>query len=547
MAKGIAMRVVRFLIWLLLAWPLTAHADNGRVALVIGAGAYKEVPTLANPPRDAVAIAAALRELGFDTDLVVDPSDRATVERAVRALGVKARAADAAVFFYAGHALEFGGRNYIVPVGAEIHTPQDLPFELVDMELVTSQLDGRARVIMLFLDACRDNPFALRIAGATRSLASRGLSLPTSTATGTLIAYATAPGQTAADGIGSTHSPFTTALLENIKIPGLEVRQLLARVRKSVREASNGRQIPWESSALEGEFYFAPLVSPPPVVRPQARPEEKHPAAVASLPAPTQTSPTELARALALDVPCSVMTVLASGEAITISGQALAGKEFESLLYQIGSVVRVTDAVVKLDRAHCQAVDLMAAYVRQNRYHGAKVNIRPEQQQLPAGRRVGLTVSAPADRALYVDIYTNDGMVQHLLRRPSPGRQTEIIEWTAAAPYGRRLLVALAPHAALDIAARPATENASAYLEALNHALRNRLDSSDAAMPFAEVAILDVTVAEPKPAVAKPVAATPPPKKNLTSTRCANIMERAQMGEPLSDGDRTALRTDCRF
>lgn len=355
------MRIVGLLIWLLLAWPLTSHADNGRVALVIGAGAYKEVPTLANPPRDAVAVAAALRELGFDTDLLVDPSDRATVERAVRALGVKARAADAAVFFYAGHALEFGGRNYIVPVGAEIHTPQDLPFELVDMDLITSQLDGRARVIMLFLDACRDNPFALRIAGATRSLASRGLSLPTSTATGTLIAYATAPGQTAADGIGSTHSPFTTALLENIRIPGLEVRQLLARVRKSVREASDGRQIPWESSALEGEFYFAPPVNSAPVsIPPVARPEEKRPAEVASLPAPTQTSPAEQARALALDVPCSIITALASGDAITISGQAVAGKEFESFLYQIGSAARVTDAVVKLDRAHCQAIDLMA-------------------------------------------------------------------------------------------------------------------------------------------------------------------------------------------
>ncbi len=256
-------RLAAVLVALLLAAPAARAADGKprRVALVIGAGAYAAVPALPNPPRDAAAIAAALRRLGFDTALVQDP-DRTTMERAIRDLGKRAQNAEAAMVFYAGHALEAGGHNMLVPVSARIETARDLPYETLDLDLLLNELDGRARTILIFLDSCRDNPFQRTLAGGSgRGIATRGLAAPAADVTGTLIAFATAPGRTAADGTGQD-SPFTTALLHHIETPGLEVREMLGRVRKEVREASGGEQVPWESSALEGSFYFAPIATP---------------------------------------------------------------------------------------------------------------------------------------------------------------------------------------------------------------------------------------------------------------------------------------------
>ncbi len=279
------MRLVILLFAALVVAASTAAAQGSRVALVVGAGAYRAVPTLPNPPGDARAIAAALRRLGFATDLVIDP-DRAQLELAIRRLGESARAADAALFYYAGHALEANGRNNLVPVTARIETARDVPFETVDLDLVASGLDGRARTILVFLDACRDNPFALKLGDGGRGIVTRGLAAPASTATGMLIAFATAPGQLAADGRGE-HSPFTAALLHHLETPGLEVRQMLARVRKEVREATNGGQIPWESSALEGDFYFHPAAEPPVAATPTTPP------AIERAPPPSPPGPTQ--------------------------------------------------------------------------------------------------------------------------------------------------------------------------------------------------------------------------------------------------------------
>jgi len=244
---------------LVLSVLVAAHAQPAprRVAVVVGVGGYLNVPHLANPPRDATAIAGVLRRLGFDTTLVIDP-DRAGLEQAIRTLGDKSRAADAAVFFYAGHALESDGHNYIVPVSAKVNTSRDLPFETVDIDLVGQQVEGRARTVIVFLDACRDNPFAINLSGRERGVKpGRGLAAPAADGSGTLIAFATAPGRTAEDGDGDD-SPFTAALLKHLDTAGLEVRQMLGLVRHDVREATGGKQIPWESSALEGSFYFHP-------------------------------------------------------------------------------------------------------------------------------------------------------------------------------------------------------------------------------------------------------------------------------------------------
>jgi uncharacterized caspase-like protein len=246
--------VVAFAV-LLLAVPPAAAQQGARVALVMGVGAYQAIPPLANPTNDARALAAQLTRLGFDTDLVLDP-DRGAMEQAVRRLGQRAVGAEAALFFYAGHALEFGGRNWLLPVTTDVRNDRDLRFEALDLDSVLAQLES-ARVSIVLLDGCRDNPFRLRLASATRGIATGPGLTPVRAAVGTLIAFATAPGEVAEDGNGE-HSPFSAALLRKIATPGLELRSMMAEVRREVREATGGRQVPWEHSAMEGAFYFLP-------------------------------------------------------------------------------------------------------------------------------------------------------------------------------------------------------------------------------------------------------------------------------------------------
>jgi uncharacterized caspase-like protein len=251
---------MRVLLAVLLLVVGASDALAQRVALVMGNGAYREAPALANPLADARGVAAALDRLGFRTDLVLD-ADRTGMEAAIRRFGEAAAGAEAALVYYAGHAVEVAGRNHLIPVSASIRSDRDLPFETIDFDAVMTQLEGRARVILVFLDACRDNPFRQRLmAGGTRGVAAAGLA-PVRGPVGTLVAFATAPGQVASDGHGQ-NSPFTAALLQHIETPGLEVRPMLGRVRQSVREATAGSQVPWENSSLEGEFFFRPVAAP---------------------------------------------------------------------------------------------------------------------------------------------------------------------------------------------------------------------------------------------------------------------------------------------
>ena len=247
------------LVALLLPPLLGVQAAEHRVALVVGVGAYKNIPALPNPPNDARDLGAALNRLGFETETLVDP-DRLAFEAAVRRLGERAKNADAALFFFAGHALEAAGRNWLVPAPADIHTDRDLRFETLDLEGVLEQLDGTARLSILILDACRDNPFRRLLQAGSRGIGASGLG-QVQAAAGTLVAFATAPGTVAADGNGR-NSPFSGALLRHIETPGLELRQLMAVVRKDVREATHNAQVPWENSALEGEFFFRPAPAP---------------------------------------------------------------------------------------------------------------------------------------------------------------------------------------------------------------------------------------------------------------------------------------------
>lgn len=239
-----------------------------RVALVVGNGAYSSSP-LRNPPNDARDIAAALRAVGFT---VIERFDvgRTEMQRAIIEFGSALDRGDVALFYYAGHGIQIDGKNYLVPIDAALEREQHVPVETVDIDEVLARMAGaRNRLNIVVLDACRDNPFVRSFRSARRGLAQ------TLAPAGTFLAYATAPGDIAADGMGR-NSPYTEALLTAMQLPGLEIEEVFKEARAQVRERTKERQIPWISSSVVGDFYFrlpATPVSPPPILKAAVSPE----------------------------------------------------------------------------------------------------------------------------------------------------------------------------------------------------------------------------------------------------------------------------------
>ena len=244
----------------------------GKVALVIGNGAYVNANKLPNPPNDASDMSAALQKMGFTviggTDL-----DYAAMGAKIGEFEDAARDADVTLFFYAGHGLQVNGRNFLVPTNAKLDRESSLQFEAIDAETVLRSMSGSGKTAIALLDACRDNPLSRSFArslGKTRSTAvQQGLAVPAIAGGGMLIGFATAPGDVAADGDGR-NSPFTTALLKNISTPGLEIQQLMTRVKADVFETTKESQEPWHNSSLRSEVY---LVAPDTSSQKQSRPE----------------------------------------------------------------------------------------------------------------------------------------------------------------------------------------------------------------------------------------------------------------------------------
>lgn len=228
-----------------------------RVALVIGNSAYENATALKNPRNDAEDLSAKLKSLGFEVVSGFDLDSRGMRDK-VREFGQQLRGAEVAMFFYAGHALQVNGRNYLAPVNTDIRNESDLDFETIPMDFVQRQMERETKTILLFLDACRDNPLARSLRVSSRSTgATRGLARETNSSEGTFIAFATQPNNVALDGNGR-NSPFTTALLENIDRPGVEISTLMTDVRRQVFELTKEQQIPWINSSLLGRFYFKP-------------------------------------------------------------------------------------------------------------------------------------------------------------------------------------------------------------------------------------------------------------------------------------------------
>ena len=235
-----------------------------RVALVIGNGSYTKVAPLPNPPNDAKAMSALLRSLNFN---VVSGSNltREGMSDVLRKFAIEAQGADVALFFYAGHGLQLDGKNYLLPVDANLKSEIDVKLGgHLDLDTMLQQTMSEAKVKLVLLDACRDNPFVgqiARSARATRSVAvSQGLAEMKS-GEGTLLAFATGPGQVALDGDGG-NSPFTRALLDNLAKPGLEIRLALTHVRADVVDRTRKQQTPWENTNLTGFFYMNPEGAP---------------------------------------------------------------------------------------------------------------------------------------------------------------------------------------------------------------------------------------------------------------------------------------------
>ncbi len=245
-----ARRVAQVVAWLALAIASAAACAADRVALVVGNNQYPTAP-LRNAANDARDLAATLRELGFQVILRENASRKDMIE-AVREFGQALDGAQTALFFYAGHAMQFKDRNYLIPIDAAMGSEEDVTFFSVELGQLFDRMErARTRFNFIILDACRDNPFA-----STFKVSSAGLA-QISAPSGTLIAYATAPGSVAADG-GGRNGIYTKHILQNIKAPDLPAEIMFKRVREGVERETRRLQTPWDSSSLKGDFVFNP-------------------------------------------------------------------------------------------------------------------------------------------------------------------------------------------------------------------------------------------------------------------------------------------------
>lgn len=221
-----------------------------RLALIIGNGDYAMAP-LRNPPNDARAMANTLRNLDFDVIEVIN-GDKKSMKDAVRQFSKQlSENKGVGLFYYAGHGIQVKGENYLVPVDHDIQHEEDIEDEGIRVNRVLAYMQtSDTRMNIVILDACRDNPYARGMRSG-----SRGLAQMYAEGSGSIIAYATSPGSVAADGDGK-NGLYTQELLKAIKTPGLEIGMIFRKVLTNVKRMSNGQQIPWTNSSIEGEFYF---------------------------------------------------------------------------------------------------------------------------------------------------------------------------------------------------------------------------------------------------------------------------------------------------
>lgn len=247
---------MRFFIFLLLPFLLFASTDRAlqlkkmrsesRWALVIGNSDYRSFSKLKNPVNDARAMKNALEKRGFRVIYAANSNKRSMV-KAISKFGKKLRKGGVGLFFYAGHAIEVEGKNYLVPIGSKIEEKSDAEFEAIEANRVLAKMDNADnRLNIVILDACRNDPFSRGGGGGLVAI---------NDAKGVFVAYATAPGKTASDGKGK-HGLFTKHLLAQMRIPGNNLRDLFHGVRKNVSSETDGKQWPFVSDGTVGDFFF---------------------------------------------------------------------------------------------------------------------------------------------------------------------------------------------------------------------------------------------------------------------------------------------------
>ena len=230
--------------------PSTTSGKETRIALVIGNSAYNYSP-LQNPVNDANDIAAALKKCNFRVMKVIN-ANRKTMLKKIRSFGYNLRKYDVGLFYYAGHGIQVSGENYLVPIGAKVNTEDEVIDEGVLVSSVfRKMINAENRLNIIILDACRDNPFKSNFRSTSRGLAR--MDAPT----GSILAYATAPGSVALDG-KDRNGLYTSKLLKYIMTPATEIGQLFKQVRIEVMNESKNKQVPWESSSLVSDFFFIP-------------------------------------------------------------------------------------------------------------------------------------------------------------------------------------------------------------------------------------------------------------------------------------------------
>ncbi len=224
----------------ILFFSIISYSQEKRLALVIGNGRYEYGGTLLNPENDATSMANTLKTLGFEV-MVYKNLDQKNIRKAIDDFGLKLINYDVGLFFYAGHGVQAKGYNYLIPVDATIYTENDVEYNCVEVGRVLAKMeDAGNRTNIVILDACRDNPFRR---SWTRSAKGRGLA-SMNAPVGSIIAYATAPGNTASDGPGE-NGLYTSAFLKFMTEPNMDIEDVFKRVRVMVREQSRGEQIPW--------------------------------------------------------------------------------------------------------------------------------------------------------------------------------------------------------------------------------------------------------------------------------------------------------------
>lgn len=262
--------------WLLYSWSSDVALAERRVALIMGNSTYQNVIRLPNPAKDAAAVADLFKRAGFDVVEIGLDLDNTAMRRKLREFASVALTADIAVVYYAGHGIELGGANYLIPVDAKLESDLDVDDETISLDRIIRMLEPVRRLRLVMLDACRENPFVRKMtrAIATRSVG-RGLAQVEVTSSDTLIAFAAKAGMTAADGEGQ-HSPFTAALLDNLAIPGLDLRIAFGRVRDEVMSKTNNGQEPYVYGSIGGATVaLVPKpVTPPPAAKPAISSDE---------------------------------------------------------------------------------------------------------------------------------------------------------------------------------------------------------------------------------------------------------------------------------